>query len=190
MAHPALAGLSGLDLVDIKLLEELSFLSQDSGYAVPSRHYLANIINCTIRTVTRHLSKLVRLGYLRRTLRTFRTPDGKIRNRTNLYRVALEQAARIKAFLKSFGRGKSGHSTDGTPVSPVPKAEGNIQPQKDTVSPPEDKNPPWQLPETWSEAWKRWDPTTLLTPSAPLTKQEQGDIKPRFQHFADLGKRE
>jgi len=190
MSHPALAGIQGLNWVDVRILEELSFLGQERGYSTPGRQYLADIIGCTVRTITRHLSKLVRLGYLRRQLRTYRTPDGKIRNRTNLYRVALEQAARIKSFLGSFGQGKSRPATDGTPVSPVPKAEGNIEPQKDTVSPPEGKNPPWRLPETWSQAWKRWDPRTLLTPSAPLTTQEQGDIKPRFQRFADLGKKE
>jgi len=189
MAHPALAGLgSEVDWVDIRLLEELSFLGQERGYSTPGRQYLANIIGCTVRTITRHLSKLVKLGYLRRQLRTYRTPDGKLRNRTNLYRVAIDAAARIKAFLKSFGRGKSGHSTDGTPVSPVPKAEGNINPQKDTFPHSEKKTPPWRIPETWSEAWKRWDPTTLLKPSAPLTKQEQQGIRPQFQRFANLGK--
>jgi len=189
MAHPALAGIQGLDWTDIRILEELSFLSQDGGYSTPSRQYLASIIGATVRTITRHLSKLVKLGYLQRTLRTYRTPDGKIRNRTNLYRVAIEQAARIKAFLRSFGRGKSGNSTGGTPVSPVPKAEGNIKPQKDTVSPPQDRKPAWQMPQTWSQSWKRWDPQTLLKPSTPLTEKEQQDIKPAFQRFADLGKK-
>jgi len=187
--HPALAGIQGLDWVDIRILEELSFLGQDDGYSTPSRQYLAHIINCTVRTITRHLSKLVKLGYLRRQLRTYRTPDGKLHNRTSLYRVAIDATARIKAFLRSFGRGKSGHSTDGTPLTNRPKAEGNINPQKDTVSPPQDRKPAWQLPQTWSQSWKRWDPRTLLKPSAPLTKQEQGDIKPQFQRFADLGKK-
>ena len=190
MAHPALAGLNGLDWTDIRILEELSFLGQDDGYSTPGRAYLANIINCTISTVSRHLTKLCRLGYLQRQLRTYRTPDGKIRNRTNLYRVALDAAARIKAFLGSFGRGKSGGSTDDAPTLRVPKTKNNIELKKDTISPPQDKTPPWRIPETWSEAWKRWDPTTLLKPSAPLTKQEQQDIQPAFQRFADLGKKE
>ena len=179
MAHPALAGLQGVDWVDVRLLEELSFLSQDDGYATPSRHYLANIIGCTVRTITRHLTKLVRRGYLQRQLRTYRTADGKIRNRTNLYRVALDQAARIKAFLSALGRGKSGDSTGGTPVSSRPKTEKKIEPHKDTVSPlkaPQPAyRPPWQLPETYSEGWRdasAWQPAE----SAPLTRQERAEL--------------
>ncbi len=188
MAHPALAGLQGVDWVDVRILEELSFLSQDDGYAVPSRAYLANLLSCTVRTITRHLTKLVRLGYLQRQLRTFRTPDGKIRNRTNLYRVALDQAARIKAFFGSFGRGKSGGATGETPASRVPKTGNNIELQKDTFSIPEQKKQSWRIPETWSEAWKYFDPLTLLKPSTPLSeKEQQQDIKPAFQRFANLG---
>jgi hypothetical protein len=157
MAHPALAGLQDVDWVDVRILEELSFLGQERGYSTPGRKYLANIIGCTVRTITRHLSKLVKLGYLQRQLRTFRTPDGKIHNRTNLYRVALDQAARIKAFFGSFGRGISDASTDGTAVPRIPKTENNIQLQKDTFPVPEKKKPSWRIPETWSEAWKYFD---------------------------------
>ena len=188
MAHPALAGLQGVDWVDVRILEELSFLGQERGYSTPGRQYLANIIGCTISTVSRHLSKLVRLGYLQRQLRTFRTPDGKIRNRTNLYRVALDQAARIKAFFRAFGRGKSGASTDDAPTLRVPKTENNIELQKDTFPVPEKTKQSWRIPETWSEAWKYFDPRALLKPSAPLSeKEQQQDIKPAFQRFANLG---
>ena len=188
VAHPALAGLNGVDWVDVRILEELSFLGQERGYSTPGRKYLANIIGCTVRTITRHLSKLVKLGYLQRQLRTFRTPDGKIRNRTNLYRVALDQAARIKAFFSALGRGKSGTATDGTPVPSLPKTENNIELQKDTFPVPEKKKQSWRIPETWSEAWKRFDPLTLLKPSPPLSeKEQQQDIKPAFQRFANLG---
>jgi hypothetical protein len=188
VAHPALAGLNGVDWVDVRIIEELSFLGQERGYSTPSRQYLANIIGCTVRTITRHLTKLCRLGYLQRQLRTHRTADGKIRNRTNLYRVALDQAARIKAFFSALGRGKSGGSTGRTSVPRKPKAENNIQLQKDTFPVSEQKKQSWRIPETWSEAWKYFDPLALLKPSTPLSeKEQQQDIKPAFQRFANLG---
>ena len=177
MAHPALIGLAGVDWTDIRILEELSFLAQERGYSTPSRAYLAKIIGCTISTISRHLSKLVRLGYLRRQLRKYRGTDGKIRNRTNLYRVALNEAARIKAFFISLGRVKPGGLTGDAPTLRVPKAENNIEPKRI----PEQK-------KHWSEAWKRFNPLILLKPSAPLSEKEQQDIKPEFQRFANLGK--
>ena len=117
MAHPALAGLNGVDWVDIRILEELSFLGQDDGYSVPGRQYLAKVLGRSIRTVSRHLTKLCKLGYLQRTLRTYRTADGKLRNQTSLYRVALDTAARIKAFLGTLGQRITEQKTGGTSSS-------------------------------------------------------------------------
>ena len=202
MAHPALAGLQGLDWSDIRILEELSFLSQDDGYATPSRAYLATLLGCTVRTITRHLTKLVRLGYLQRQLRTYRTADGKIRNRTSLYRVALDQAARIQAFLGALGRGRAGATTGRTDTSNGPKTENKIKPQKDTISPPEGRKPaykpPWQPVEQYSDAWKdakAWKPAE----SPPLTEPERaalstlietatGKAKALAERFLQLGK--
>ena len=173
MAHPALAGLNGLDWTDIRILEELIFLGQERGYSTPSRQYLANIIGCTIRTITRHLTKLVKLGYLQRKLRTHRTPDGKIRNQTSLYRVALDQAARITAFIGGF----IGRATGGTPLSSKPKTENNMNLKKDTASPTKaktaDRTPPqpkpWEKPAQYSQSHEVYTPpaheAAILTPA-------------------------
>ena len=183
MAHPALAGLQGVDWVDVRLLEELSFLGQERGYSTPGRQYLADIIGCTIRTVSRHLTKLVKLGYLQRTLRTYRQADGTIINRTNLYRVALDCQARIQAFLHSL----TGHFTGETPPSRKPKTKDNIQLKKDRFSFQRGPEPP-KPTEPWSSSWQRWNPKRLFQPSAPLSPEEQGGIRPQLQRFADLGR--
>jgi len=184
MAHPALAGLSGLDFTDLKILEELTWLSQDDGYATPSREYLSNIIKANIWTVSRHITKLAKRGFLKVQHRSTRRPDGTVQGRTNCYWVAVDIKDRIHAFMQSLTKSFTGVRP------PAHNLEQKIkEPQKDSFSLPQDKNPPWRIPDTWSQAWKRWDPTTLLRPSAPLTKQEQGDIKPAFQRFANLGKK-
>ena len=123
MGNPALANLSGLDWTDIRLLEEISFLAQNDGFCTPSRQYLANTIQVSVRTVSRHLSKLCRLGHLRRQLRSYRRADGTIKNRTNLYRVSLDAAARVKAFLGTIGQRFKGSSTGETLLSHIPKTK-------------------------------------------------------------------
>lgn len=96
--HPRpLAALSGHQLL---LLDEIHYLSErwrersrsGTAYATPSREYLAAKLRCSVVTVSRHIARLVKLGYLDRTQRRPRLGQYQ----TNLYRLnhALAQPAR------------------------------------------------------------------------------------------------
>lgn len=74
---------------DFRLLDELSFLSRlqrkrtGASYAMPSRRYLAEKIGCSIRTVSRSVARLKRLGILEAVQRRPRRGVW----RSNLYRI-------------------------------------------------------------------------------------------------------
>jgi DNA-binding transcriptional ArsR family regulator len=59
-----------LDGIDFRLLDELAFLCQQqrqrtgAAYCCPGREYLARKVDCDIGTISRHTSKLERLGLL------------------------------------------------------------------------------------------------------------------------------
>jgi hypothetical protein len=59
-----------LDGIDYRILNELSFLSKQqkrrtgSAYCCPGREYLAAKVKCDVGTISRHTSKLVKLGIL------------------------------------------------------------------------------------------------------------------------------
>ena len=59
-----------LDGIDFRILNEIAFLSKQqkkrtgSAYCCPGREYLAAKVGCDIGTISRHTSKLVRLGVL------------------------------------------------------------------------------------------------------------------------------
>jgi predicted transcriptional regulator len=141
MAHPAIQSLNGLDWTDIKLLEELSFLGQDSGYSLPGRQYLSGVVGCSIRTVSRHISKLCRLGFLQRIQRSYRRADGSVVGRSNLYRIACGIGERIKNFFGAVGKRISTPSTGGPRLARLPRRKKNslirkgILPQKANTQP-------------------------------------------------------
>ena len=123
MAHPAIQSLNGLDWTDLKILEELSFLAETDGFCVPGRQYLSDTVGVSIRSVSRHISKLCRLGFLQRTLRSYRKASGEIVGRSNLYKVAMGVAERIRAFLGAVGRRINAPSTGGPRLAHVPRKE-------------------------------------------------------------------
>ena len=123
VAHPAIQNLGGLDWVDIRLLEEISFLAQDHGYSTPGRQYLSQTIGCSIRTISRHLSRLVRLGFIQRIQRSYRRSDGTIINRTNLYRIACGIPERIQNFLGTIGEQFGKRSTGEPTLAHIPKTK-------------------------------------------------------------------
>ena len=59
-----------LDGIDFRILNEIAFLSKQqqkrtgSVYCCPGREYLAAKVGCDIGTISRHTTKLVRLGVL------------------------------------------------------------------------------------------------------------------------------
>jgi DNA-binding transcriptional ArsR family regulator len=59
-----------LDGIDFRLLDELAFLCKQqrqrtgAAYCCPGREYLARKVDCDIGTISRHTSKLERLGLL------------------------------------------------------------------------------------------------------------------------------
>jgi len=61
-----------LDGYDFRILDELAFLCKQqrqrtrAAYCCPGREYLAGKIGCDVGTISRHTSKLVRLGIVDR----------------------------------------------------------------------------------------------------------------------------
>ncbi len=84
--------------IDLRLLDELIFLSRrqadqstrQAHYCIPGRKYLARKLNCAVVTVSRHVSKLKRLGILD----AFQRRPVTGRWQTNFYRVLTWQAWR------------------------------------------------------------------------------------------------
>ena len=75
--------------VDYRILDELAFLSKQqqkksgAAYAMPGRAYLSQKLGCSVRTISRSISRLKRLGILDSTQR--RPVRG--RWKTNLYKI-------------------------------------------------------------------------------------------------------
>ena len=97
-----------LDGIDLKLLNEIEFLSRQqrkrtgSAYCCPSRAYLAGKLGVDVGTISRHTSKLVDLGVLDKRQRR------PIRGiwQTCLYRLRSWQAwalGRVVGFLRKIG---------------------------------------------------------------------------------------
>ena len=93
-----------LSSLDIRILDELAFLSRSTAtrsatgarYCYPSRPWLAQRLACSVETITRHTSKLARLGLLAKLQR--RPVRGTWQ--TNLYRLIHPMAwaaARLRA---------------------------------------------------------------------------------------------
>ena len=78
-----------LDGVDFRLIDELTFLSKlqrertGASYCIPGRKYLARKLRVCVRTVSRHIAKLRKLGVLDTVQR--RPVLGQFQ--TNLYKV-------------------------------------------------------------------------------------------------------
>lgn len=89
-----------LDGHDIKILEELTFLSKTRGYARPARTYLSNKLGVTIWTISRHTAKLARLGLLRIQHRRRQKSDGTWTFRTNVYQVLFKLRDRLRAIAE------------------------------------------------------------------------------------------
>jgi helix-turn-helix protein len=97
-----------LDGIDLKLLNEIEFLSRQqrkrtgSAYCCPSRAYLAEKLGVDVGTISRHTSKLVDLGVLDKRQRR------PVRGiwQTCLYRLRSWQAwalGRVAGFLRKIG---------------------------------------------------------------------------------------
>jgi len=197
MASPfaayATAQIVGLNLC---LLEELTFLSERDGFCQPSQSYLAEKLNVNRFTISRHLHQLKDAGMIAIQRRYHRTEDSKVRSKTNVYKVLTVAKMALKAVGKLFTGWASqsadppSSSTELRQTAPVQQSRNNNQSTDTPSARFSNKKSPWQLPNIWSEAFRRWDPRTLLTPSAPLSKEELENIRPRFRRFADLGRQE
>jgi DNA-binding transcriptional ArsR family regulator len=97
-----------LDGIDLKLLDEIAFLSRQqrkrtgSAYCRPSRAYLGKKLGVDVGTISRHTSKLVDLGVLDKQQRR------PVRGiwQTCLYRLRNWQAwalGRVAGFLRKIG---------------------------------------------------------------------------------------
>lgn len=91
-----------LDAHDLRLLEELHFLTGDRQYCFPSRAYLAAKLGISIWCVSRHSAKLRRLGLLRIQARRYRRADGTWETRSNLYQVLGFIGRKIRALLTAL----------------------------------------------------------------------------------------
>jgi DNA-binding Lrp family transcriptional regulator len=88
-----------LDGTDFRLLELLQWYHKTFGHCFPSRATLAKKLRVRIETVSRHVSKLVRFGVLRRTQRRYRRANGTYATETNVYHVLGFMGAKIRALL-------------------------------------------------------------------------------------------
>ena len=101
-----------LDGIDLKILDWLCYLSKKQGerspggakYCFPGRKFLAGKIGVSVWTISRHISKLKRLGILSAYQRR---PKGG-RWQTNLYRVINWLGWRIGQILSKFRSNKNG----------------------------------------------------------------------------------
>lgn len=92
-----------LTAIDARLLDALAFLARLKGktsptnarYATPGRRWLAAHLDCSVETITRHTTKLARLGLLTKLQR--RPQAGQWQ--TNLYRLVSPMAWQAAALV-------------------------------------------------------------------------------------------
>lgn len=114
---------------DAQLIEHLAFLSlcqqrtspRHAAYCTPGRRHLAATLHCSVRTITRHTSRLHRDGVIERVQR--RKVEG--RWQTNLYRLIARAAWGTRRLWHLIDRvastkrvGAARRATDGTPQGP------------------------------------------------------------------------
>src|SRR5436190_11582677 len=85
--------------VDIRLLEELTFLQGNRGCCFPGREYLAYKLRVSVRTVSRSIRRLRLLGVLHVQARRYQRRDGTWKTRSNLYQVLGFAGAKIRQIL-------------------------------------------------------------------------------------------
>lgn len=107
----ALARLSGVDLV---ILEAIHYWTEKTGIAYPGRAWLAQRAGCSIRTISRHVTKLKRMGYLTARQRRYRRRDGTWDTRSNVYRILRTVGERVGELIRSI-------FTGGTRLAPTPQ---------------------------------------------------------------------
>lgn len=115
-----------LTAIDTRLLDELAFLSRltqqqsprRASYCVPGRAWLAQRLNCSVETITRHTRKLRDLGLLDKLQR--RPVAG--RWQTCLYRL-IHPAAWKLAALRQRIVGVANRLSKVTALAPRPTAE-------------------------------------------------------------------
>lgn len=117
-----------LEGVDYRLIDELSFLSNlqaqrtGSRYCIPGRKYLARKLGVCVRTISRHITKLRKLGVIDAIQRR---PVGGI-FQTNLYRLypAVEWAAKrtISLIRDAWDTAKKKLRAEGSTSKAVPAA--------------------------------------------------------------------
>ena len=88
--------------VDFLLIEAIHYFQQRFGTAFPGRELLAKQCGCSIWTVSRHVSKLRKLGVLEVTHRKLRKKDGTWKTQTNVYRVLSTTGEKIRSLLNTI----------------------------------------------------------------------------------------
>ena len=111
---------SQLDGLDFKLLELLSFLSQERGFCMPGREYLAKRLGVSICTISRHTRWLAHLGILQVVHRSRRRKDGTIEARSNVYRVLGAVGRKVRQLFQIIKKGVK-HRTGVAGAQPLPE---------------------------------------------------------------------
>lgn len=147
-----------LDGIDLKLLNEISFLSRlqrkrtGSAYCCPGRQYLADKLDIDVGTVSRHTSKLVALGVLDKRQRR------RVRGvwQTCLYKLRSWQAwtlGQIAGLARKIGRVPHRVRPDAHKLSCERKIEAS-----EAKSPPQNR--------VSREIYERWRAKGLLPPTS------------------------
>jgi len=135
-----------LEGVDFRLIDELSFLANlqaqrtGSRYCIPGRKYLARKLGVCVRTISRHLSKLRRLGVIDAIQR--RPVRGQFQ--TNLYRVyewTVWQARRVMSLIRDVWEAVKPKKRAPAPAPTLLPDRGtplaHLAPKKERITPPE-----------------------------------------------------
>ena len=208
MASPFIAYTTGQIVgLNIRLLEELTFLSGRDGFCQPSQTYLAEKLGVNRFTISRHLHQLQEAGMVAIQRRYHRTEGGQVRSKTNVYRVLTVAKMALKAVSDLFSGWASAEQKNSAPTelrqtAPVQQlrnkdqsADGKFSASPGGTKPKTaDKKPrPWEKPAIYHQSHQLYNPNDA--PAAPkmIPSETQelgsyvGKAKELAERFLQLG---
>lgn len=146
--------------VDHRLLDELTFLARKQAqrspsgarYCIPSRTYLAAKLGVCVRTVSRSVARLKRLGIIDAIQR--RPVQGIWR--TNLYKVKHWLGWRIGQMGQLLRAKLPKAKHRGTPMAHIASRKREMKTSEPRFSPKTEPRPPCSTRLTNDPTWKRW----------------------------------
>jgi hypothetical protein len=94
-----------LSRTDFLILEAIEYFQRTHGIAYPGRRWLARHCGVNCWTVSRHISRLKRLGLIRVTYRRYRRKNGTWNTRSNIYELLGVVGAKVRGLIQSIRAG-------------------------------------------------------------------------------------